>query len=500
MEEFLFECIGIFASMPTNDPMLVRNLMASVIEEHIVILNAICSNNVEQPDFVQVSHALRVITRICTTGKSSNFQKHTKSNKSITTQDNVPLSITYLREYFSEIFQLVNNALFTNEIDFSMYISGNIEMTTDFNFLYITDSQIRERYSTLIHRMVAMVGDELLVTLQNPLIGLLLFVHEAKEIIDYVTLINNLMIKYRSSFIPILEVLFTPLCSKLLLYAITPAQNEVYEVDQQSQIVLALKILIPNKKDNSIYTPLSNITDSKSSCNGENVVVATHIEAEKSGLIKSFLHFLHHIIAHENTLVLISQADGNLLLPLFSSLMDIAINASEGALRKNAFGILSSFFPAICEGGNLNIGVVVVEQIIDYYYKNVLPTVMIYPFMSCFDLSDAETLSILMEMANLLGNVYRFEGDKLINFLSNSLPLVLQNNISDSISKNQLYLDTVNSAEANSFVLEKQKLVEEMITTIIEVLTTHDFKAPRSTSTKLLQKSLLALGKAVQNK
>ena len=46
MEEFLFECIGIFASMPTNDPMLVRNLMASVIEEHIVILNAICSNNV----------------------------------------------------------------------------------------------------------------------------------------------------------------------------------------------------------------------------------------------------------------------------------------------------------------------------------------------------------------------------------------------------------------------------------------------------------------------
>merc|ERR1711988_1049064 len=141
-----------------------------------------------------------------------------------------------------------------------------------------------------------------------------------------------------------------------------------------------------------------------------------------------------------------------------------------------------------------------VEEIVDYYYKNIIPTVMIYPFMSCFDLSDAETLSILTEVGNLLGNVYRLEGDKMINFLSNSLVSILQTNISDSISMNKLYLDTVNNVEANSFVLERQKLVEDVMTTIIQVLTTHDFKSSRSTSTKLLQKALLELGKAVQNK
>ena len=65
---------------------------------------------------------------------------------------------------------------------------------------------------------------------------------------------------------------------------------------------------------------------------------------------------------------------------------------------------------------------------------------------------------------------------------------------------NKLYLDTVNNVEANSFVLERQRFVEDVMATIIQVLTTHDFKSSRSTSTKLLQKALLELGKAVQNK
>ena len=53
--------------------------------------------------------------------------------------------------------------------------------------------------------------------------------------------------------------------------------------------------------------------------------------------------------------MLVNQAEGNLLLPLFSSLMDIAINGAEGSLRKSAFGVLSSFYPAVCERGNLSL-------------------------------------------------------------------------------------------------------------------------------------------------
>ncbi|ESO82555.1 hypothetical protein LOTGIDRAFT_197880 [Lottia gigantea] len=212
-----------------------------------------------------------------------------------------------------------------------------------------------------MHRMVVCLGEEILpyvpIALEN-----LLKNPETKELYDFIPLINQLIMKFKTDIAPFLNNLFMPLVSTIFRVISTPT-------DERDQIAAN----------------------------------------EKKMLERGYFQFLSTIVSYQVYDVLKAQAGQNLDQVLMS-LIQGAVELQDPPSQKLCFNI---FRKLIEEWGGTN-GVM---GFTDFMYKSIIPACFLAPLKPTFDITDGQTALALGESALCLKTIVDKRGDEVINYL-----------------------------------------------------------------------------------
>ncbi|XP_050413849.2 exportin-T isoform X2 [Patella vulgata] len=218
-----------------------------------------------------------------------------------------------------------------------------------------------------MHRMVVCLGEEILpfvpIALEN-----LLKQPETKELYDFIPLINQLIMKFKTDITPFLNSLFMPLVSTIFQVISTPS-------DERDQIAAN----------------------------------------EKKMLERGYFQFLSTIVSYQVFDVLKAQAGQNLDQVLMS-LIQGAVELQDPQSQKMCFNI----FRKLIEVWGGNDGIL---GFADFMYNNIIPACFLAPLKPTFDLTDGQTTLALGESALCLKSIVDKRGEEVIIYLqSDYLP------------------------------------------------------------------------------
>ncbi|KAK3101339.1 hypothetical protein FSP39_002843 [Pinctada imbricata] len=212
-----------------------------------------------------------------------------------------------------------------------------------------------------LHRMVVCMEREILpfvpVVLEN-----LLKQPDAKELHDFLPLMNQLIMKFKSALVPFLQEVFTPLVRTIFEVLLSPTDD----LDQVTAV-------------------------------------------EKKLLQRSYYLFLSTMLSNDCIDVLRNQG--------MESLQDILMTIIQGAVeipdpqsQKMCFNILKRLVEAWGQ----------TETIVgfqDFMYKNIVPACFLGPLKPTFDLTDGQTSLALGECAQCMRCILEKRGDEMLTFL-----------------------------------------------------------------------------------
>lgn len=218
-----------------------------------------------------------------------------------------------------------------------------------------------------LHRMVVCLEKEMLpfvpVVLEN-----LLKQPDAKELHDFLPLMNQLIMKFKSAISPFLQEVFIPLVTTIFQVLNTPTDA----LDQ----------------------------------------VATN---EKRMLQKSYYGFLATIVTNDVQDVLKNQ-DMQSFHQVLITVIQGATDFPDASSQKMCFNILKRLVDAW--GGKDGL-----VGFPDFIYKSIVPACFMAPMKPHFDLHDGQTVLALGECGGCLKSILNKRGDEMINYLqSDYLP------------------------------------------------------------------------------
>ncbi|XP_053377142.1 exportin-T-like isoform X1 [Mercenaria mercenaria] len=212
-----------------------------------------------------------------------------------------------------------------------------------------------------MHRMVVCLEKEILpfvpVVLEN-----LLKQPDARELHDFIPLMNQMIMKFKSAISPFLQEVFMPVVS-------------------------------------TIFRVLTQPTDDL-----DQVAVA-----DKRSLQKSYYQFISTIVSNDVLDVLKNQEVHNLHQVLIT-IVQGATEFPDPSSQKTCFNILKRLVAAW--GGKDGL-----QGFPDFVYKSIIPACFMAPMKPEFDLKDAQTTLALNEAALCLKCVLEQRGDEMINYL-----------------------------------------------------------------------------------
>lgn len=212
-----------------------------------------------------------------------------------------------------------------------------------------------------LHRMVVCLEKEILPFVPIVL-ETLLKQPDAKELHDFIPLMNQLIMKFKSAISPFLMEVFVPLVS-------------------------------------TIFQVLTQPTDSL-----DQVAIS-----DKHMLQKSYYQFLSTIVTNDVLDVLKNQEPVN-LYDVLVTVVQGAINFPDPPSQKTCFNILKRLISAW--GGKDGL-----QGFPDFIYKSIVPACFVAPLKPDFDLGDAQTTLALSEVAICLKCVLEQRGEEFINYL-----------------------------------------------------------------------------------
>ncbi|XP_062575597.1 exportin-T-like isoform X1 [Saccostrea cucullata] len=213
-----------------------------------------------------------------------------------------------------------------------------------------------------LHRMVVCLEKEILpfvpVVLEN-----LLKQPEAKELHDFLPLMNQLIMKFKSAIVPFLQQVFMPLVSTIFQVLTTPTDD----LDQVTAV-------------------------------------------EKKMLQRSYYLFLSTIISNDCLDVLKNQEMNN-LHNLLVTIVQGAADIPDPQSQKMCYNIMRKLIETW--GGNNGL-----VGFVDFMYKSFLPACFLGPMKPTFDLNDGQTSLALGECAHCLKSMVDKRGQEFLTYLS----------------------------------------------------------------------------------
>ncbi|VDI44240.1 exportin-T-like isoform X3 [Mytilus galloprovincialis] len=259
----------------------------------------------------------------------------------------------------------------------TMQVCGCVDTFTDLLRLFLQAVNVpihRQLIHTgvrqYLHRMVVCMEKEILpfvpVVLEN-----LLKQPDARELHDFLPLMNQMIMKFKNAISPFLQEVFMPLVSTIYQVLTTPTD----ELDQ---------------------------------------VTAN----DKKMLQRSYYLFICTIVANDVLDVLKNQDMQNLNQVLITFIQG-AVDIPDPQSQKMCFNILRKLVDSW--GGNDGMA-----GFVDFMYKSIIPACLMAPMKPSFDLNDGQTSLALGECSNCLREIYGKRGDEMIQYLQSEYLPTLQ--------------------------------------------------------------------------
>ncbi|XP_013382049.1 exportin-T [Lingula anatina] len=212
-----------------------------------------------------------------------------------------------------------------------------------------------------LHRMVVCLESEILPYVPLAMEQLLKDA-EAKELYDFLPLMNQVISKFKKEIVPFLQQIFMPVVTTIFQALNKPS-------DQLDQIAAA----------------------------------------EKKLLHKGYFGFISTILNQDVAEILTLQESHN-LYNILVTVVQGAVDFPDPSAQKLCFQILKKTIELWGDPGSLS-------GFEDFIYKNVVPACFMAPMKSTFDLKDAQTVLALGESGLVLKTVLEKRGDEFVVFL-----------------------------------------------------------------------------------
>ncbi|XP_043943980.1 exportin-T [Protopterus annectens] len=220
---------------------------------------------------------------------------------------------------------------------------------------------LRSGVRTFLHRMIICLEEEVL-----PFIPVasehMLKDCEAKDLQEFIPLINQITAKFKAQVSPFLQQMFMPLIQAIFQVLNRPAEDN----DQSAAL-------------------------------------------EKQMLRRSYFAFLQTVVGSGMCEVLSNQGSENVEQVVFTVIQG-AVEFPDPIAQKTCFIILSK----LVELWGVKDGLV---GFIDFIYKRIVPACFLAPMKPTFDLSDAQTVLVLSECAVTLKTIQLKRGPEFIQYL-----------------------------------------------------------------------------------
>ncbi|ELU12326.1 hypothetical protein CAPTEDRAFT_150306 [Capitella teleta] len=224
-----------------------------------------------------------------------------------------------------------------------------------------------------LHRMVVCLDSQVLRFIPMAIEKLLLNA-DARELHDFIPLINQVVTKFKAVICPYLAQVFMPIVE-------------------------------------TIFNVLSAPLDARDQVSA----------AERSLLQRSYYSFISTLITNDTAQVLTGQAADNLHTVLMTVTRG-AVESPDVTCQKTCFNILTKL---VTLWGGPESGL---NGFVDFIYKQIVPACFMAPLAPSFNLSDAQTVLVVNETASCMKAILDKRGEECINFLNtNYLPTLNMN-------------------------------------------------------------------------
>ncbi|XP_038054110.1 exportin-T-like [Patiria miniata] len=222
-----------------------------------------------------------------------------------------------------------------------------------------------------LHRMIICLEESLLPYVPMA-VEHLLKKSEARDIHEFIPLINQIASKFKRTIVPFMRSVFMPIVTTIFSVLGQPAD----ELDIQAK-------------------------------------------QDKDLLKRSYFQFLQTLVANDVSEVISSQ-DAENFKQVLLTIIQGAVESQDPIVQKTAFAILRKLVDKWAGKDGL-------PGFRDFIYKYIVPACFMAPLKATFNLSDGQTVLALNEDAAVLKSVLAKEGSQLISFLQQdyfpSLPL-----------------------------------------------------------------------------
>ncbi|KAK7102918.1 exportin-T-like [Littorina saxatilis] len=223
-------------------------------------------------------------------------------------------------------------------------------------------SHIQAGVRQYLHRMVVCMDAQILPFIP-PVLTHLLKHPEARELYDFLPLVNQLVMKFKAEIIPFLSEILMPLVNAVFSVLMSPAD----ERDQEAA-------------------------------------------SDRKFLRRGYFLFLSTIVSNDCINVLKALEMGSVNQVLMSVVQGV-VEVQDPPSQRCCFMILKKLTEA---WGSGNDGIVGFP---DFLYKNVIPACILAPLSPSFDLNDGQTSLALGECATCLKTILEKRGEELTNYL-----------------------------------------------------------------------------------
>ena len=238
-------------------------------------------------------------------------------------------------------------------------------------------AEVRAKCSMLLHRMIETLGVELLGVLSSAL-PQLLGAADARELVELVTLVNQLVLKFKSSILAPVTVLFCPLSTTVFAH------------------LGALDAAIATSSSASVGA----------------TGPASEPVRERRNLLRCFYSLLHSLVHSDLADVLAAPQNSAHAAPSLRALLAGCIEGPDMQLQRQCFAITQRL---------VELWVGTVPGFDTYVLHEVLPVCFQAPAQPHFMLKDAAALPLLEASAQLQKAILAKLGNELLSYLRDRL-------------------------------------------------------------------------------
>ncbi|XP_028410861.1 exportin-T-like [Dendronephthya gigantea] len=212
-----------------------------------------------------------------------------------------------------------------------------------------------------LHRMIICLGEDILPYIPVAVTHLLKD-PEAKDIQEFIPLINQIISKFKNHITPFLQEIFMPIVR-------------------------------------TIFSVLNQPTDS----------LDTQATREKMSLKNSYFQFIASLVNNNIVEVILSQEPQN-TQEVLMTIIHGAVEPADSSSQKACFGILKKLVEI---WGNTD-GPTAFQE---FLYNHIIPSCFVAPSKPEFDLNDAQTILTLQEISSIQKILHQKQGGQFIHFL-----------------------------------------------------------------------------------